>query len=141
MTDLTSRSKSPIAYLWHYVSLRPVSHAAILCAVCAAVACSVSTQYGVKMLVDSLTTRASSPWTAFAVLVSLIAADNMFWRIASLIAIRQNILSAAISETRTAKAVQGEEARVVNESTSILTPYCVLTEQATAAHTAHRMAA
>ncbi len=86
MIDLTSRSENPIAYLWHYVLRRPVSHAAILCAVCAAVACSVSTQYGIKMLVDSLTTHSLSPWTAFAVLVSFIAADNMFWRIGSLIA-------------------------------------------------------
>ncbi|RTL55258.1 MAG: ABC transporter ATP-binding protein [Bradyrhizobiaceae bacterium] len=86
MSDLTRRAKSPIAYLWHYVVRRPVSHAAILCAVCAAVACSVSTQYGIKMLVDALTTQSYSPWTAFAVLVSLIAADNMFWRIGSLIA-------------------------------------------------------
>ena len=86
MSDLTRRAKSPIAYLWHYVVRRPVSHAAILCAVFAAVACSVSTQYGIKMLVDALTTQSYSPWTAFAVLVSLIAADNMFWRIGSLIA-------------------------------------------------------
>ncbi|MBY0380678.1 MAG: ABC transporter ATP-binding protein/permease [Xanthobacteraceae bacterium] len=85
MTDLTRRSRSPIAYLWHYVVGRPVAHATILFAVCAAVACSVSTQYGIKMLVDALTTRSFSPWTAFAVLVSLIAADNMFWRVASLI--------------------------------------------------------
>jgi ATP-binding cassette subfamily B protein len=76
----------PLAYLFHYVAQRPVSHAVILFAVVAAVTCSVSTQYGVKLLVDTLTTQLQSPWTAFAILVSLIAADNLLWRVASLVA-------------------------------------------------------
>ncbi len=68
---------------------RPVSHGVILVCVLGAVAFSVSTQYGVKFLVDTLAkgpTAASSPWVAFAVLVSFIAADNLLWRIASWIA-------------------------------------------------------
>ena len=58
----------------------------ILTAVVAAVACSVGTQYGVKNLVDSLTagqSHAGSVWLAFALLMSLIAADNLLWRVAS----------------------------------------------------------
>ncbi len=58
----------------------------IVSAVIAAVACSVGTQYGVKYLVDSLTagsSHASSVWLAFAFLMSLIAADNLLWRVAS----------------------------------------------------------
>ena len=52
----------------------------------AAVACSVGTQYGVKYLVDSLSAgpaRAGGVWLAFIFLMSLIAADNFLWRIAS----------------------------------------------------------
>ena len=52
----------------------------------AAVACSVGTQYGVKNLVDSLTagqSHANGVWLAFALLMSLIAADNLLWRVAS----------------------------------------------------------
>ena len=52
----------------------------------AAVACSVSTQYGVKYLVDGLSAgpaQAASVWLAFVLLMSLIAADNFLWRIAS----------------------------------------------------------
>ena len=55
-------------------------------AVLVAVACSVSTQYGVKLLVDALSagpTAGGAPWIAFTVLVSLIAVDNFSWRIAS----------------------------------------------------------
>ncbi|GGC87722.1 ABC transporter [Chelatococcus reniformis] len=58
----------------------------ILVAVLAAVICSVSTQYGVKFLVDSLSvdpTTGPSPWPAFALLVAFIAADNFLWRIAT----------------------------------------------------------
>jgi ATP-binding cassette subfamily B protein len=58
----------------------------IFSAVVAAVACSVGTQYGVKYLVDGLSAgpaRAESVWLAFVFLMSLIAADNFLWRIAS----------------------------------------------------------
>jgi ATP-binding cassette, subfamily B, bacterial len=86
MQDICSMRQRPLAFLFHYVAQRPLSHAVILGAVIAAVACSVSTQYGVKLLVDTLTTQVQSPWTAFAILVSLIAADNLSWRLASLVA-------------------------------------------------------
>jgi ATP-binding cassette subfamily B protein len=83
MKDMCKWRQRPFAYLWHYVITRPIAHAVILSAVVVAVACSVSTQYGIKLLVDALTTQLQSPWAAFAVLVSLIAADNFCWRVAS----------------------------------------------------------
>jgi ATP-binding cassette subfamily B protein len=83
MKDMCKWRQRPFAYLWHYVVTRPISHAVILGAVIAAVACSVSTQYGIKLLVDALTTQLQSPWEAFAVLVSLIAMDTFCWRLAS----------------------------------------------------------
>jgi ATP-binding cassette subfamily B protein len=70
----------------HYVKARPGLHALIVAAVLAAVGCSVSTQYGIKFLVDTLSASGPDPfrvWTAFAVLVSLITADNLLWRAAS----------------------------------------------------------
>ena len=60
-----------------------------MAAVLAAVICSVSTQYGVKFLVDSLAgprDGGNTVWTAFAVLVLLIGADNLLWRVASVTA-------------------------------------------------------
>lgn len=85
MSDLCGFADRPKAFLLRYVARRKASHALILGAVLAAVACSVSTQYGVKLLVDALTTGPSgnAPWTAFLFLVSLIAADNFSWRVAS----------------------------------------------------------
>src|ERR1700733_11693665 len=87
MADLCGYSSRPLAFIFRYVRLRPLSHAIILIAVLAAVLCSVGTQYGVKYLVDTLSSGASAGvWTAFCVLGALIAADNLLWRIASWIA-------------------------------------------------------
>jgi ATP-binding cassette, subfamily B, bacterial len=78
----------PVAFIARYVSWRPFCHAAILVAVLGAVICSVSAQYGVKFLVDTLSgaRAADMAWFAFALLVALIVADNLLWRVACWIA-------------------------------------------------------
>src|SRR5262249_28229105 len=87
MADLTAYAASPLAFVFRYIRLRPVSHATILAAVLGAVACSVCTQYGVKFLVDTLSSGAdAAAWTAFFLLGALIAADNLLWRVAAWIA-------------------------------------------------------
>ncbi len=87
MADLCDFASRPLAFVLHYVRLRPVSHAVILAAVLAAVSCSVGTQYGVKFLVDVLSNHnGDGVWLAFALLGSLIAADNLLWRVAAWVA-------------------------------------------------------
>jgi ATP-binding cassette, subfamily B, bacterial len=87
MADLCDYAGRPIAFILRYVRQRPVAHAVIVIAVLAAVACSVGTQYGVKHLVDVLSNHyGAGIWLAFALLGSLIAADNLLWRLASWIA-------------------------------------------------------
>ncbi len=87
MADLCDYAGRPLAFIFRYVRRRPAAHAAILTAVLGAVACSVSTQYGVKYLVDTLSRGITADvWTAFILLASLIAADNLLWRLASWIA-------------------------------------------------------
>lgn len=87
MADLCDYAGRPLAFVLRYVRRRPVAHAIILTAVLAAVACSVGTQYGVKFLVDVLSNHNSAAvWIAFALLGSLIAADNLLWRLACWIA-------------------------------------------------------
>jgi ATP-binding cassette, subfamily B, bacterial len=86
MDNLSGYARRPFPFVLRYLRQRRAAHAVILTAVVAAVACSVGTQYGVKHLVDSLTAgseRAASVWLAFAFLMSLIAADNLLWRVAS----------------------------------------------------------
>ncbi|HTZ67720.1 MAG TPA: ABC transporter ATP-binding protein, partial [Roseiarcus sp.] len=85
--DLTKYGARTLAFLGRYVRARAAPHAAIAGAVLAAVTCSVSTQYGVKRLVDALSapSRGEGPWLAFGLLLLFIAADNLFWRVAGLI--------------------------------------------------------
>ncbi|WMT77624.1 ABC transporter ATP-binding protein [Bradyrhizobium sp. Ash2021] len=86
MDNLSGYAHRPFRFVLRYLRRRLASHAVILSAVVAAVACSVGTQYGVKNLVDSLTagpSHAGGVWLAFVFLMSLIAADNFLWRIAS----------------------------------------------------------
>src|SRR5271154_1399692 len=89
MADLSRYSSRPFDFLYRFIRRRWVAHAAILVCVLAAVVCSVSAQYGVKFLVDVLSEGIGAMrnvWIAFLMLVLLIAADNLLWRIASLIA-------------------------------------------------------
>ena len=88
MDEICRYAGRPFAFIFRYVRLRPRAHLLILIAVVAAVACSVSTQYGVKYLVDALSGSRSgnAVWAAFLLLVSLIAADNLLWRLASWVA-------------------------------------------------------
>lgn len=88
MTGANRYANSPFLFMMHYVRCRPLAHFVILTAVLAAVACSVFTQYGVKILVDVLAmTPATAPiWTALGILVALIAADNLLWRLAGFVA-------------------------------------------------------
>jgi ATP-binding cassette subfamily B protein len=85
MQDLCHYANRPVAFVDRYVRRHPVAHASIAAAVLAAVGCSVSTQYGVKFLVDTLAQgpAAARAWLAFAILVSLMAADQLLWRVAS----------------------------------------------------------
>lgn len=87
MADLCDYASHPLTFIFRYLRQRPLSHAVILVAVLGAVACSVGTQYGVKYLVDTLSSGANAAvWTAFCLLGSLIAADNLLWRVASWVA-------------------------------------------------------
>ncbi|HEV8014702.1 MAG TPA: ABC transporter ATP-binding protein [Stellaceae bacterium] len=83
MDELTRYANRPVAFLGRYLRRRAVAHAAIVIAVLVAVGCSVGTQYGLKYLVDALAgPRVGAPiWDAFALLVALIACDNLAWRL------------------------------------------------------------
>src|SRR4051812_31852844 len=92
MNDANRYAQRPFALLAHYIKKRPISHAAILAAVLGAVGCSVGAQYGVKLLVDTLSAglyvdgSVRNAWLGLLLLATLIAADNLLWRVASWIA-------------------------------------------------------
>ena len=73
MHDACRYVDRPFAFILRYVRLRTFSHIVIVAAVLAAVVCSVTTQYGVKYLVDTLAAgpaaAAQGIWLAFLFLV------------------------------------------------------------------------
>ena len=86
MDHLSGYAHRPFPFVLRYLRKRLARAFGHPAAVVAAVACSVGTQYGVKNLVDSLSagpSHAGGVWLAFVFLMSLIAADNFLWRIAS----------------------------------------------------------
>ena len=83
--ELTRLRARPTGFLWHYVRHRPWGHAIVFCSVAVAVACAVSTQYGLKHLIDIVAAGPPADgriWWAFALLCALVAADNLLWRVA-----------------------------------------------------------
>src|SRR3982075_1457955 len=86
MDVLSGYANRPLPFVLRSPRRRPAAHAVILTAVVAAVACSGGTKYGGKHLVDGLSAgpaHAGSVWLGFVFLMSMIAADNFLWRIAS----------------------------------------------------------
>lgn len=88
MTDLCCYATRPWHFLARYIKMRPKMHALIIVGVLGAVTCSVSTQYGLKALVDALAAGPAEGriWLPVAVLCGLIAADNVFWRVSCIAA-------------------------------------------------------
>jgi ATP-binding cassette, subfamily B, bacterial len=82
-------SRGPIRLLLHYVGRRPWSHLVVLLSVLCAVGCAIGSQYAVKTLVDVLSAGGPSDrelWSAVAVLLGLVAGDNLLWRLAGWVA-------------------------------------------------------
>ena len=78
-------SQGAIRFLGRYVRRRFLSHGIVLIAVLAAVSAAVGSQYAVKNLVDVLGTKqppSYTLWGAVALLLGLVAADNLLWRLA-----------------------------------------------------------
>jgi ATP-binding cassette, subfamily B, bacterial len=89
---MTRFARRPAAFILRCVATRPLSHLAIVAAVAFAAGCAVSTQYGIKFLIDTLGRGPGKAdgdiWVAFAFLVLLIVGDTMSWRLAGWVASR-----------------------------------------------------
>ena len=83
--DLSAFAKHPYRFIIAILGSYRWSHIAILASVIAAVTFSVSTQYGLKKLVDALSnpSQHGAVWIAFAMVIGFIAADNLSWRLAA----------------------------------------------------------
>ncbi len=82
--DLSRLAGRPLAFLFSFIRRHAVGHSVILISVLLAVICSVSTQYGLKHLIDVVSkgpNGGGDVWGAFAILCALITADNLLWRV------------------------------------------------------------
>ncbi|HEX9448019.1 MAG TPA: ABC transporter ATP-binding protein, partial [Dongiaceae bacterium] len=88
MQRLIQYARQPLTFCALYMRRRWVGHGIVLAAVIGAVACSVSTQYGMKFLVDTLSQGAlhGRLWLAFSLLIALITGDSLLWRVAGWVA-------------------------------------------------------
>lgn len=89
--EMSRYAGKPLRLLWRYIARRKISHLIVLLSVFAAVGCALASQYGIKNLIDALPSGRAHPaivMRAFALLVGLILADNLFWRIGGWIAAR-----------------------------------------------------
>jgi len=82
--EISRYAGEPLRLLWRYVGRRKLTHSVVLASVLFAVCCALASQYGIKNLIDALPAGRAHPGSvirAFAILVVLILADNLFWRI------------------------------------------------------------
>ena len=128
MEDLCSYANRPWAFVGRYLRRRILPHLVILVAVLGAVGFSVSTDYALKGVVDSLSKgpQASHVWTALAVLIGFIAADNMLWRVAALVGAKEHALRQVAAGVDIVVAQGGEAGGHCGEvSTMVLIPEVV----------------
>lgn len=89
--EMSRYAGKPLRLVWRYITRHRISHLIVLLSVIAAVGCALASQYGIKHLIDSLPdgrTHPSIVMHAFLLLVGLIVADNLFWRLGGWIAAR-----------------------------------------------------
>ena len=102
MKDACRYADRPLRFLAQYVTVAAIAHAAIVTLCWSSRGCSVGAQYGVKVLVDTYrggsVRRRPCPQRLArpsCCLVTVIAADNLLWRLASWTAINTFVASPA----------------------------------------------
>jgi ATP-binding cassette subfamily B protein len=81
----------PLLLLMHFISRHPFAHVFVLLGIVAAVGCSLAAQFAIKDLIDALSgghQHRGAVVTAYLVIVVLLFADNLFWRVAGRISVR-----------------------------------------------------
>ncbi|MBP0595404.1 ABC transporter ATP-binding protein [Paraburkholderia sp. LEh10] len=82
---------NPVGLLFRYIGLHPSGHLLVLLCIVAAVGCSLGSQFAIRNLIDALPagrTHLASVVHAFLVIVALLFADNLFWRLAGWAGVR-----------------------------------------------------
>jgi ATP-binding cassette subfamily B protein len=89
--QLADHSDKPLRLVLRYVARHALSHGAVLAGVTVAVACSLGSQYAIKHLIDALPsghTNLRGLRDAFWMVVVLLFADGLFWRLAGWVGVK-----------------------------------------------------
>src|ERR1700730_17664121 len=89
MNDVSGYTNRPVAFTFRFVRRRWLAHAAVVAAGLGGGGCYFTTQFGIKVVGETLAKQAvgaNHVWSVFGLLVVLIAADNLMWRIGSWVA-------------------------------------------------------
>ena len=110
----------PIHFLWHYVCARPWHFGGLLALIIAAASCAVAVQYGMKLLVDSMaagrTDRAAAEiWIPLGMFLTLIVAENIFWRLGGWLGCRTVVASVVDIRVDLFKHLTGHPMRYFTE--------------------------
>ncbi len=98
--DVTTASCRPVwltstgRFIAHYLRRRPVQFLALLCLVLGGSACGVGVQFGMKLLIDAMTTGAGhrdAIHIALTVFIGLVAAEAIMWRLSGWLGARTTI--------------------------------------------------
>ncbi len=84
----------PAGFITHYLRSRPVQFVALMALVLCGSACAVGVQYGMKLLIDAMTSGARHPRAidvALAVFVTLVAVEAVMWRLSGWLGARTTI--------------------------------------------------
>lgn len=71
-------------FLWQYVCRHPVAYGSLAVFIIGGSSCAVAVQYGMKLLVDTMSEAgpaSSRVWMPFGLFIALIAVENVFWRL------------------------------------------------------------
>ncbi|WP_217433594.1 ABC transporter ATP-binding protein [Caulobacter sp. S45] len=82
------------AFIGHYLRSRPTQFLALMALVLGASACAVGVQYGMKLMIDAMTTGARRPQAvqvALAVFTCLVALEAVMWRMSGWLGARTTI--------------------------------------------------
>lgn len=86
----------PLRFLLHYVRCRPIGFGTMLALITAAAACSVATQYGMKLLIDAMSAvnRAEvDVWSPLMLFIALIGVESILWRLSGVVGCRTIVRS------------------------------------------------
>jgi ATP-binding cassette, subfamily B, bacterial len=108
----------PLAFLWHYMGIRPWRFAGLMSLIIGGALCAVAVQYGMKLLVDAMAggdREHGKVWFSLGLLIGLIVIENILWRLGGWLGCRTVVASCADIRVDLFKYLTGHSMRYFNE--------------------------